>query len=247
MKFYCETNIGLRRDENQDSVKCEYIGSGSVLAAVCDGMGGEDYGREASKLAVEEFFHRFTEGYNDGLDDESIQRLLVSSVSAANTVVFTKARLEYASSSMGTTLVAAFVTEKASYIANVGDSRAYLITDTGLHRITNDHNVAYLLYEQGRITAEELKTHPQKHMLIRAVGVERTVSVDTFILDEFDDYTGSISLLLCSDGLCGYCSDDEIYDVIVRSGIDNAAKELIKLALDKGGRDNITVALVSEG
>ena len=143
---------------------------------------------------------------------------------------------------MGTTCVAAFVTGKTAFIANVGDSRAYLITDTGLVRITTDHNVAALLFEQGKITEEEMEVHPQKHMLVRAVGVDKTVLTDTFMLD----YEDKISLLLCSDGLSGYCSDDEIYDVILNSDFDDAADQLIKLALTKGGRDNVTVAVISD-
>ena len=99
-----------------------------------------------------------------------------------------------------------------------------------------------MLFEQGKITEEEMEVHPQKHMLVKAVGVEKTVSADTFIFD----YEDKISLLLCSDGLSGYCSDDEIYDVIMRSNFDDVADELITLALSKGGRDNITVAVISD-
>ena len=87
-----------------------------------------------------------------------------------------------------------------------------------------------------------MEVHPQKHMLVRAVGVEKTVLTDTFMLD----YEDKISLLLCSDGLSGYCSDDEIYDVILNSDFDDAADQLIKLALTKGGRDNVTVAVISD-
>jgi protein phosphatase len=142
---------------------------------------------------------------------------------------------------MGTTCVAAFVTDDTAYIANVGDSRAYLIADNGLYCITTDHNVASLLYEQGKITEEEMAVHPQKHMLTRAVGVEKTVLTDTFLLT----YEDKISLLLCSDGLSGYCSDDEIYDVLSQTDFDSAADSLIQLALNKGGRDNVTVAVVN--
>ena len=87
-----------------------------------------------------------------------------------------------------------------------------------------------------------MEVHPQKHMLVRAVGVEKTVLTDTFMLD----YEDKISLLLCSDGLSGYCSDDEIYNVILNSDFDDVADELIKLSLSKGGRDNVTVAVISD-
>ena len=176
------------------------------------------------------------------MDDEEIRKLLIASISAANSVIYTKARFDYKNFGMGTTCVAAFVNERAAYIANVGDSRAYAITNTGLCQITEDHNMAALLYEQGKITEEELVNHPQKNMLIRAVGVEKTVLIDTFILD----YEDTISLLLCSDGLSGYSSDDEIYDVIVDTPFECVAEELVKLAYSKGGRDNITVALITD-
>ncbi len=241
MRYTELTDIGLKRDENQDMVKCEYFGE-SILAVVCDGMGGERAGREASSIAIEEFFQRFKEGYDVLLDDEEIRKLLIASISAANSVIYTKARFDYKNFGMGTTCVAAFVNERAAYIANVGDSRAYAITNTGLCQITEDHNMAALLYEQGKITEEELVNHPQKNMLIRAVGVEKTVLIDTFILE----YEDTISLLLCSDGLSGYSSDDEIYDVIVDTPFECVAEELVKLAYSKGGRDNITVALITD-
>lgn len=241
MRYRSATNIGLKRDENQDAVRCEYFGH-NLLAVVCDGMGGERAGREASTLAVEEFFQRFSSGYSESLSDEEVRKLLASSVSAANSVIYTRARFEFRNFGMGTTCVAAYVTSKTAFIINVGDSRAYLITDSGLHRITTDHNVASLLYEQGKITEAEVESHPQKHMLVRAVGVEKTVSADTFILD----YDDRISLLLCSDGLSGYCNDDEIYKVITEVPFDEVADELINLALSKGGRDNITVAVLSD-
>ncbi|MBO5105209.1 MAG: Stp1/IreP family PP2C-type Ser/Thr phosphatase [Ruminococcus sp.] len=242
MRFKSGTDIGLKRDENQDAVRCEYFGH-NVLAVVCDGMGGEKAGKEASTIAMEEFFQRFSDGYSESLDDEEIRKLLISSVSAANSVIYTKAKLDFNNFGMGTTCVAAFVTDKSAFIANVGDSRAYLVVENeGVFRITTDHNVASLLYEQGRITEEEMENHPQKHMLVRAVGVEKTVQTDTFIID----YEDRISLLLCSDGLSGYCTDDEIYDVIMNSDFDSVTEELINLALSKGGRDNVTVAVISE-
>ena len=241
MRFRFGTDIGLKREENQDAVKCEYYGH-NVLAVVCDGMGGERAGKEASELAIQEFFQRFSAGYSESLGDEDIRKLLISSVSAANSVIYTKARLDFKNFGMGTTCVAAFVNKDSVFIANVGDSRAYLIGDKGLRRITDDHNVSSMLYEQGKITEEELENHPQKHMLVRAVGVEKTVLTDTFMIS----YTDKIGLLLCSDGLSGYCSDDEIYDVILNSSFDDVAEELINLALSKGGRDNVTVAVISD-
>ncbi|MBR6669518.1 MAG: Stp1/IreP family PP2C-type Ser/Thr phosphatase [Ruminococcus sp.] len=241
MRHTALTDIGLRRDENQDMVKCEYFGE-NILAVVCDGMGGERAGKEASAIAIEEVISRFSEGYSEELEDEEIRKLLIASISAANSVIYTKARFDYKNFGMGTTCVAAFVNEKAAFIANVGDSRCYVITEEGLCQVTTDHNVAALLYEQGKISEDELVNHPQKNMLIRAVGVDKTVQIDTFILD----YDDKISLLLCSDGLSGYSSNDEIYEVIVDTPFETVAQELVKLAYSKGGRDNITVALITD-
>lgn len=241
MRSRFATDIGLAREENQDAVRCEYFGH-NILAVVCDGMGGERAGREASSIAVEEFFQRFSAGYSQSLSDEEIRTLLISSVSAANSVIYTRARFDLKNFGMGTTLVAAFVTNHSVFIVNVGDSRCYLITKQGLRQVTEDHNYAMDLYKKGQITREETEIHPQRHMLIRAVGVEKTVTADTFGFE----YEDKISLLLCSDGLSGYCSDDEIYDVIRHSTFDNVADELINLALKKGGRDNVTVAVISD-
>lgn len=240
MKFRFGTDIGLKRDENQDSVRCEYFGH-NVLAVVCDGMGGERAGKEASEIAISEFFQRFRDGYMEDMSNDDIRKLMISSVSAANSVIYTKARLDFKNFGMGTTCVAVFVNSEAAFIANVGDSRAYVITEAGMYQVTADHNVAALLYERGEITEEELQTHPQRHMLIRAVGVDKTVLTDTFTLT----YEDNINILLCSDGLSGYCTDDEMFDAISTGGFDNGVDSLIRLALDKGGRDNITVALVS--
>lgn len=240
MNFRFGTDIGLRREENQDSVRCEYFGH-NVLAVVCDGMGGERAGKEASEIAINEFFQRFRDGYKENLSSDDIRKLMISSVSAANSVIYTKARLDFTNFGMGTTCVAVFINSDAAYIANVGDSRAYVITQDGLYQVTADHNVAAVLYEHGEITEDELQTHPQRHMLTRAVGVDKTVLTDTFILK----YTDSINVLLCSDGLSGYCSDDEIFETIQSSTFDNCVDSLIKIALEKGGRDNVTVALVS--
>lgn len=241
MRFRFGTDIGLKREENQDAVRCEYFGH-NILAVVCDGMGGERAGKEASNIAINEFFQRFSDGYSESLGDDDIRKLMISSISAANSVIYTRARLDFKNFGMGTTCVAAFVNSKTAFVANVGDSRAYLISDAGLHPITTDHNVATLLYEQGKITKAQMATHPQKHMLTRAVGVDKTVLTDTFLLD----YEDKISLLLCSDGLSGYCSDDEIYDTISEADPDRIAEALIQLANSKGGRDNVTVAIVSD-
>ena len=119
MRFRFGTDIGLKREENQDAVRCEYFGH-NILAVVCDGMGGERAGKEASTIAIEEFFQRFSAGYSESLSDEEIRKLLISSVSAANSVIYTKARLDFKNFGMGTTCVAAFVNPEISLYRQCG-------------------------------------------------------------------------------------------------------------------------------
>ncbi len=120
MRFRFGTDIGLKREENQDAVRCEYFGH-NILAVVCDGMGGERAGKEASNIAINEFFQRFSDGYSESLGDDDIRKLMISSISAANSVIYTRARLDFKNFGMGTTCVAAFVNSKTAFVANVGD------------------------------------------------------------------------------------------------------------------------------
>lgn len=117
------------------------------------------------------------------MDAYSVRSLLLSSVSAANSVVYTTARMDYQNFGMGTTCVAAFVTAEYIAVANVGDSRAYLLTRETMEQVTTDHTVVHMLMETGQITEEEMETHPKRHMLMKAVGVERTVCPDFFRID----------------------------------------------------------------
>lgn len=239
LQCWTATNIGLIRDENQDRVDArEY--SGRILAVVCDGMGGERSGSQASEIAVREFFDRFEAGYAPDLDAEGMRILLTSSVSAANSVIYTTARMDYKSFGMGTTCVAAYAEAGWLSIVNVGDSRAYLVQGGEIRQLTNDHTVVNMLLSQGKIKREEAANHPQRNMLTRAVGVERVVRPDYYHIPVEEDFL----LLLCSDGLSGYCTEAEILRVIREKTADDLPQALVELALEKGGRDNISLAVV---
>ncbi len=241
MKYVFDTDIGLVREENQDIVRVEEY-YGNVLAVVCDGMGGERSGQEASKIAINEVFNRFSAGFSPELDTISVRQLMTASISAANSIVYTSSRMNYRSFGMGTTCVAVYIDDKYIYIANVGDSRAYYMDDTGIHQITTDHTFVNLLLMQGKIGPEEVHTHPKKNMLTKAVGVERIVVPDFFRMKREEKFT----ILLCSDGLSGYCSDNEIYEVMCKTPLEEMSKALVDLALSKGGRDNITLAVITD-
>ena len=242
MECALATDIGLLREENQDIVRAE-IFADNILTVICDGMGGERCGLEASEKTTEVLFDEFCRGYKDTLEKNEIKELLIKSVSAANSVVYSLSKMNYRSYGMGTTCVAAFVTESWALIANVGDSRAYYFDKGELFLLTNDHTVVNVLLEQGKISEKEAENHPQKHMLTRAIGVERTVQTDFFSIDR----TRESKLLLCSDGLSGYCSGKEICEIMSEDiSNEETVKKLMHLALDKGGRDNISVSVVTE-
>ncbi len=240
MQCWTATNIGLIRDENQDRVEArEY--DGHILAIVCDGMGGERSGSQASEIAMREFYDRFNAGYKPALDEEKLRILLVSSVSAANSVIYTTARMDYKSFGMGTTCVAAYVEPGWLSIVNVGDSRAYLVQNGEMRQLTTDHTVVNMLLAQGKLATKEAKTHPQRNMLTRAVGVERVVKPDYYHIPIEEEFL----LLLCSDGLSGCCTEKEIYELIRTTAVDELPQALVDLALEHGGRDNISLAIVT--
>ncbi len=241
MRYVSATDIGLMREENQDMVRVDNS-LGNVLAVVCDGMGGERAGQEASRIAIREFFARFNEGFAPNLDTIAVRQLMTASISAANSVIYTTARMNYKNFGMGTTCVAAYIDSEYIYVVNIGDSRAYYMDEKGLHQITSDHTYVNQLLLEGKIEPEEVKTHPKRNMLTKAVGVEKILKPDFFRMKREEKFT----ILLCSDGLSGYCSDEEIYEIMKSTPLDEVSKALIDLALSKGGRDNITLAIVTE-
>lgn len=236
-----KTDIGKNREENQDAVKADFIDENISISVVCDGMGGAKSGGVASDVAVANIFNRIMAGFRKDADSNSIRNLMLSAVHAANTIVYEKSKEDIDKNGMGTTCVAALVYNKHCYVVSVGDSRVYLLNDDGISQITTDHTYVQALYEQGIITKEEQKDHKLKNVITRALGVEDDVEVDYF---EFEQ-NGNFTLLLCSDGLSNYCSDQELYDFVYGKNLDEAALNLINYANEQGGSDNITVALVA--
>lgn len=235
------TDIGQKRSENQDRVHAEFLGENISVAVVCDGMGGAASGGVASQVAIDAFIQRIKENYKSDMNANSTRNLLMNAVHYANTLVYTKSRENIDKNGMGTTLVAVLAVEKRIYIVNVGDSRAYLLNDSGIRQITTDHTYVEMLFRSGQITREEAMAHPMKNVITKAVGVEPDVEVDYFELEE----TGNYSVLLCSDGLSGYCDDQFIYDAVYGKNLNDAVTKLICFANESGGRDNISAAVIA--
>ncbi len=222
------THPGQIRKTNQDRAF-----SSPVIGAVADGMGGHQGGEQAATIAIE-----FLSSFTDPISRER----LVESVRAANHAVFEEGdRPELRG--MGTTLVAAAIhpEEGRVTIVNVGDSRGYRFRDGELEQITVDHSLVEELIQQGRITEEDARSHPQRNIVTRALGLSGDVDIDVFDLEiEHGD-----RLLLCSDGLFNEINEDAIADRLAAvADPEEAASELVELAVKSGGRDNVSVVLL---
>lgn len=234
-----KSDIGKIREENQDRFRIRQISDNAAILVVCDGMGGTHGGGVASEVAINAVFDRLILSYREDMEPRTVKNLLISSVTAANSMVYLKSCEEPKNQGMGTTCVAAIVSHGTVSIASVGDSRAYILDGSGIRQITHDHTVVEMLREKGMIDESELKTHRMKNVITRAVGVEETVEVDFF---EISAEEGSM-LLICTDGLSGYCENDMIYRLSYRAMPEQACTELINYANRQGGRDNITTAI----
>lgn len=242
MKGYTITDIGKVRSENQDCVRFvqNAIPSFGVLA-LCDGMGGERAGSIASEIALTSFISKVTEYLSDKKNKENISEKVREAVEQANNLIFEHGKKDSKCEGMGTTLVAAIIKGKESYVVNVGDSRAYLISDGKIEQITHDHSFVEEMIGRGSITREAARNHPRKNIITRALGAEETVMCDIFE----PELSKNDLLLLCSDGLSNTLSDEEIFEISKNNkNLSDIGKELLDLALSRGAPDNVTVGLL---
>lgn len=236
---------GKTRSQNEDSaaaVEADIISGDDAqsvgLYAVADGMGGHQSGEVASRLAIRRAIKELTDKitHSDGEVSEDYARWLDNALQAANRYVYQN------NPAMGTTLVMAMVLGGKGYIASVGDSRAYLITPTEMHQITEDQSFVQQLVKMGTITPQEAENHPRKNILMQAIGANKTLEIDFHEINILPD----THLLLCTDGLTNDVPTREIFE-IVHGAPDpqTACEELITRANAAGGHDNISVVLVS--
>ncbi len=242
MKIVARTDIGLVRDNNQDAYSAFELEDGAVLAIVCDGMGGAAEGALASSEAVKAINERISERFYVGMTDLSIKSLLISAIEYANKQIFDLSQTDEKYEGMGTTVVAAIVSDSFVYIAHAGDSRAYIVSKEAIFQLTTDHSVVQRMVENGEITPEEAANHPSKHIITRALGVDSEIKVD-FCQEPIDDED---IILLCSDGLTNYIEKSDILSVTGDGCYYKFADRLVNLANKNGGGDNITVVAVSQ-
>lgn len=240
MKIVAKTDIGNQRSENQDNYRAGRQPDETVWAIVCDGMGGAQGGKLASGLAAAQLEESFVAGIDVAKDSSAVRKFMFNSIDAANILIYDKAQQTPTAHGMGTTLVCAVMRGNLLQYAHVGDSRLYLFHGGTLCQLTKDHSMVQELVEQGQITVEEANSHPNKNLITRALGVSSAVDVD-YAEHELAIYD---KVLLCTDGLSNYVSDEQIAAVLVSTPFYDVADVLVKMALEAGGMDNITVLVV---
>jgi serine/threonine protein phosphatase PrpC len=246
IKALGRSDVGLVRAGNED---CLHLDDAHFVYAVCDGMGGHQAGEVASITASDVIRKSFGRLAQELMNDPGLSigrtlppagELLVKSVRLANRAIYTRAAEEPSLSGMGTTVVAAALEADIMSIVHVGDSRAYHLTDRQLVPLTRDHSWVAEIQASHNLSEEEATSFVGKNVITRALGVREAVDIDCRIIkvkpgDQF---------ILCSDGLCGFADDDEIFDVAreYRGDLPKIVDALIQLANDRGGSDNVTVA-----
>jgi PPM family protein phosphatase len=237
LKTFSLTDIGKKRSLNQDYVFTSETAIGNLpnLFIVADGMGGANAGDFASKYTVEVITEEIA-----ACKDEDLEDIIRKAVTTANQKLRQKAMELEELSGMGTTVVVATYQEKLLTIANVGDSRLYIVNEE-ISQITNDHSLVEEMVRLGGLSKELARSHPDKNIITRAIGATDDLHIDFFNVNiKKDDM-----ILLCSDGLTNMLEDDQIHEILKsQASIARKAEQLIEAANGNGGRDNITVILI---
>ncbi len=239
MQVHSQTDVGLVRPQNEDACETGLL-NGGAFAVVCDGMGGANGGDVASQLAVESISRQILEAAQLNFSGQTMEQLLYEIILRANAEIYAAAQRNPELKGMGTTVVAVVALNHAAYIAHAGDSRAYLYRNGELTQITTDHSMVQELIENGDLTEEQAKVYPQKNIITRALGVHSTVEIDYRELPLLENDR----ILICTDGLTNYAEAEQIKALAQYADSAFLAKNLIGLAKQNGGGDNITVAIL---
>ena len=242
MQSWGLTDKGCVRKMNQDAYDIQQLDRNTLLCVVCDGMGGAKSGNIASSLAVDVFSQEIQRTWTPNMEWDKADQMMKSAVKLANFTVYDQARQFEEFDGMGTTLVAALIRGRKVSVVNVGDSRAYRISQNGIRQITKDHSVVQMMVDRGELTPEAAKRYPGKNLITRAVGTESSVVCDVFR----QELNRGDFLLLCSDGLSNLMDDQEIlFEVVHGVNKERCCKRLLDIAVSRGCPDNFTCVLVS--
>lgn len=241
-KVFSQSDIGLVRTSNQDACRCGIFSGQAAWAVVCDGMGGVNGGNVASSIAVQKISERILEGYREGMGGDAIQDLLASAITSANEAVHSMAGNDLTLTGMGTTVVAAIVSDSTVHVAHAGDSRAYLLLQDEIRRLTTDHSMVQEMVDKGDLTEQQARNHPKKNIITRALGVEASIRVD------YSQITAprGCRLLICTDGLTNYVEEKQILELSKECNGKELTEKLVALAKGAGGGDNITVVVLED-
>lgn len=230
IRYTWRTDVGRIRKNNQDTVIL-----GKVLFGVADGMGGHN-GGEIASAGLRDGLLRETEGQEPSME------LLEEAVKKVNYEIWEQQEKDASLTGMGTTLTILWATEKEMIIGQVGDSRAYLIRDGQLKQVTSDHSMVADMVRRGVLTEEQAACHPMRNYITRAVGTDDTLDVDMITIPRMN----GDRWIICSDGLYGQISKQELEETAKIADLEDAADKLLELALEHGGRDNITLILMQD-
>lgn len=246
MEYYIKSHVGKVRENNEDFVGQFSLCDEAHIFIVSDGMGGHKNGEVASRIATTAVISSMEENKDkikEYIAEEKHQKIvdmLTFSIKKANHLVFEESEKEEYYG-MGTTMVAAVTSRDMLMVANVGDSRCYIVRGNRIKQLTKDNSFVQELIESGAITKEEALTHPKKNVITRAIGTDCDIKIDTY---EFELKERDI-LLLCSDGLTNMITDEEILKVIsTDASLKQKSNDLIDKALEKGGIDNISLICI---
>lgn len=240
MEGFFQTDIGKIRKINEDDGGVHLNQAKQYLAIIADGMGGHQAGEVASELTVKTFSEAWS-NESEIMTAHTAEKWIVENVSKANNKIIEYANNNKECNGMGTTIVVAICTNDFITVGHIGDSRAYLSNQSGFKQITEDHSLVNELLKSGEINSKEAKEHPQKNVLLKALGTDSEIKPEIKTINwDIND-----RLLLCSDGLSNKIVHDELASIV--KNIDSEADmndKLITLANERGGEDNITTALI---
>ena len=240
IQAFATSDIGQERELNEDYFYISYQDDPIQLFILADGMGGYNGGEIASSLAVTSAKNYILSNYEKtNKDKESLVDLVKNTSQYANMIVYEKAQSKIELSKMGTTLDICLIYQNKAFISHIGDSRIYRLRNEFFRKITKDHSYVQQLVDEGKITKEESMNHPKKNMLMKALGctpyIEPDAMVKGFIKDDI--------LVICSDGLSNMVNQQTIGEMATKN-IEQATVDLVNLAKDRGGYDNITVIII---
>ncbi|MDR6124228.1 serine/threonine protein phosphatase PrpC [Bacillus sp. SLBN-46] len=240
MKAVFMTDRGKVRLHNEDAGGVFVNQDGDRLAIVADGMGGHRAGDVASEMTITQLKSEWEASKGIATAEEA-EQWLKEKITVVNQILFDHATNHPECDGMGTTIVAAIATDRFATLANIGDSRGYIYNESGFKQVTEDHSLVNELVRSGQISKEDAEHHPRKNVLLRALGTEKMVELDTKTI-MFEE--GDI-ILLCSDGLSNKVSEKEMMTILLNEDpLEQKADSLIALANNYGGEDNITLAIV---